>query len=297
MQIPPLAAIRVFEAAARHLSFTRAGEELGMTQAAVSYQIRILEERLGAPLFLRRPREVQLTSLGKELARPTTEAFNILRETYAPAVGKKGTLSISAPASIAMHWLSQRLGKFQLDHPELAVRMDSSDTIVDFARDDFDAAIRYGKGDWPGLECHWLMDYSFSPMLAPELAREVGVKTPADLLKLRIIDSCSPSWSLWMDQVGVEYPEIVPIPGLALGSQVYEGRAALAGQGVAMLTPRFFRFELATGSLVQPFPVEARNGKSFWLVYPTASRNRKSIRQFHRFLLDEVAAEAADSEE
>ncbi|AGT09936.1 LysR substrate-binding domain-containing protein [Paracoccus aminophilus] len=296
MHLPPLAAIRAFEAVARHLSFTRAAEELGMTQAGVSYQIRLLEERLGGPLFLRRPREVRLTRLGEELARPTTEAFDLLRETYAPTEGRNTTLAITTPLSIATHWLSQRLGKFQFAHPELALRLESSDRMMDFSRDDFDAAIRYGKGDWPGVESHLLFDYTITPMLSPRLAEEAGVRVPEDLLKLPIIDSGNPDWGVWMGKAGVRYPELVPIPGLGLGSQVNEGRAAVAGQGVAMLTPRFFRFELATGSLIQPFSLTTTNGFAHWLVYPTTSRNRPAIRQFRSFLFDEIERENAELE-
>ncbi len=292
MQIPPLAAIRVFEAAARHLSFTRAAEELGMTQAAVSYQIRVLEEKLGAKLFLRQPRELALTRLGARLASPTTEAFELLRKTFAPPEGAPATLAISSVTSLAANWLSQRLGRFQIEHPGLAVRLGSTDSVIDFQREDFDVAIRFGKGVWPGLEAYKLLDFDFSPMLAPQLMADVT--QPADLLRLPLIHSNDPNWGCWMSAAGVDYPRLVPIPGIALGTQINEGRAAIAGQGVALLTPRFFRFELATGTLVQPFSNVATNGSAYWLVHPEGYRTRPAIRQFRRFLLDEIAKEDAE---
>src|SRR5699024_7332062 len=140
-------AIRVFESAARHLSFTAAAAELGMTQAGVSYQVRVLEDRLGATLFLRRPKGLELTATGRRLARPTRDAFDLLRGAYRPARALD-TLSISTLATFAGNWLSERLGRFQIDHPGLAMRLDSSDHLVDFAREDIDVAIRYGAGQW-----------------------------------------------------------------------------------------------------------------------------------------------------
>lgn len=290
MSIPPLAALRAFEAVARHLSFTRAAEELGMTQAAVSYQIRLLEERLGAALFLRKPRGIALTETGARFARPTIDAFDLLRETYAaPAADAVSTLSISTVPTFAGAWLSQRLGKFQISHPNLAVRLETSDDLVDFGREDISVAIRGGDGNWPGLESHHLMDIEYAPMLAPELARRHELRQPADLLKLPLLDIVDPNWSVWMQQAGVPAPACPPRAGLTLSTDLHEARAALAGYGVALLTPRFFRLELATGALIQPFPLVARNGRGYWLVYPPGRRNRPEIRQFRAFLRDEIA--------
>src|SRR4051812_20084595 len=145
--LPPLAAIRVFEAAARHGSFTKAAAELGMTQAAVSYQIKVLEERVGAPLFLRRPRQVLLTDAGQRLAPAVTEAFALMRDAYAATRGAaEGVLCVSTLVTFASNWLAQHLGSFQIDHPSIAVRLDTSDCLVDFAREDIDVGIRSGRG-------------------------------------------------------------------------------------------------------------------------------------------------------
>lgn len=292
MSIPPLAALRAFEAVARHLSFTRAADELGMTQAAVSYQIRLLEERLGTPLFLRKPREITLTETGALFARPTVDAFDLLRETYSdPSADAVSTLSISTVPTFAGAWLSPRLGKFQMSHPNLAVRLETSDNIVDFGREDITVAIRAGDGDWPGLESHFLMDIEYTPMLSPELAKKHAPREPADLLKLPLLDVVDPNWAVWFTQMGVPLPACPPRAGLTLSTDLHEARAALAGYGVALLTPRFFRFELATGGLVQPFPEVAKNGRAYWLVYPKGRRNRPAIRRFRAFLLDEIATD------
>ncbi len=292
MAIPPLAALRAFEAVARHLNFTRAAEELGMTQAAVSYQIRLLEERMGAPLFLRKPREVSLTETGALLARPTVDAFEILREAYAaPTADMVSNLSISSVPTFAGAWLSPRLGKFQMCNPDLAVRLETSDALVDFAREDISVAIRAGNGNWSGLTAQRLMDVEYTPMLSPELAEKCELREPADLLKLPLLDRADPNWSGWMRAAGVDFWETPPKPGLTLTTDLYEAKAALAGYGVALLTPRFFSFELATGGLIQPFPLVHKNGRSYWLVYPPGRRNRPAIRKFRAFLLDEIASD------
>lgn len=292
--LPPLAALRVFDATARLLSFTAAARDLGMTQAGVSYQIRLLEDRLGGPLFLRKPKGIELTALGARLARPTHDAFDMLRAAYAPATGHE-TLSISTLPTLAGNWLSQRLGRFQIDNPGLAVRLDASDHLVDFAREDIDVAIRMGGGDWPGLTAHRLFEVDFAPMMSRSSAERYGPFTdPAQIVPLPWIDAADPSWSAWLATLGVMREcDCPPRAALTLGTQIHEARAAMAGEGVAMLTPRFFRFELATGALVQPFAQTASNGKAYWLVYPPARRNRPAIRAFRKFLLAELAAEDA----
>lgn len=292
MSIPPLAALRAFEAVARHLSFTRAAEELGMTQAAVSYQIRLLEERLGTPLFLRKPRGIVLTETGALFARPTVDAFDMLRETYSdPSADAVSTLSISTVPTFAGAWLSQRLGKFQMGHPNLAVRLETSDNIVDFAREDITVAIRAGDGDWPGLEAHFLMPIAYTPMLSPDLARKHRLEQPSDLLKLPLLDRDDAYWALWMREAQVDFVERYGKPGLIMSTDLHEARAALAGYGVAMLMPRFFRHELSSGTLIQPFAQLSSMGRGFWLVYPKGRRNRPAIRKFRAFLLDEIACE------
>lgn len=289
MTIPPLAALRAFEAVARHLSFTRAAEELGMTQAAVSYQIRLLEERLGGPLFLRKTREIVLTELGTRFSRPTVEAFDLLREAFAdPAADHAATLSISTVPTLAGAWLSSRLGRFQLQNPDLAVRLETNDHLIDFAREDFSVAIRAGTGDWAGLTAHFLMRVEYTPMLSPELALKHDLREPADLLRMPLLDAGDPNWGVWMREAGLDYPECPPRAGLTLTTDLHEARAALAGFGVALLTPRFFRYELATGGLIQPFPQVSQTGRGYWLVYPSRRRNRPAIRKFRSFLLEEV---------
>lgn len=289
--LPPLQAIRVFEAVARHLSFTKAAQELGMTQAAASYQIKLLEERIGAPLFLRRPKQIELTEPGQRLAPAVSEAFSILGQAYAAARGgADGLLCVTTVLTFASNWLAQHLGSFQIAHPALAVRLDTSSRLTDFAREDVDLAIRSGGGKWPGLEAHKLLDADFTPMLSPRLAASIGgVKEPADLLRLPILDPGDIWWSQWFEAAGVGAHDLAKRPGSSMGAQAYEANAAMAGHGVAILTRALFKNEIADGRLVQPFDLVGDDGHAYWLVYPTARRNVPKIRAFRDWILAEIA--------
>ncbi|MGB3539224.1 MAG: LysR substrate-binding domain-containing protein [Mesorhizobium sp.] len=291
-QLPPLAAVRVFEAAARHLSFTRAAEELGMTQAAVSYQIKVLEERVGTLLFLRKPRQVALTEPGQHLAAAAGDAFALLAQAYAEARGDaEGVLSITTVLTFASNWLARHLGSFQMAHPSLAVRVDASGTLLDLTRENFDIAIRSGKGKWPGLVTHPLVWADFTPMLSPGLAAKIGgVKEPADLLKLPILEPSDPWWLQWFTAAGVPTTDLATRPDSRMGAQTYEANAAIAGQGVAILTRPFFLAELAEGRLIQPFDLVCNDGHGYWLAYPETSRNAPKVRVFRDWLLAEVKA-------
>jgi LysR family transcriptional regulator, glycine cleavage system transcriptional activator len=291
--LPPLAAVRVFESVARHLSFTKAAAELGMTQAAVSYQIKVLEDRIGVPLFLRRPRQVELTEAGQRFAPQITQAFALISEAYATLRNvADGTLVISTLQTFASNWLARRLGSFQMKNPSLAVRLHTDGRMVDFSREEVDIGIRSGGGNWPGLVRHQLMRAEFTPMLSPALAASSGVKEPADLLKLSVLDPSDPWWETWFAAAGVTETGLARRPGTSMGSQASEANAAVAGQGVAILTPAFVAEELADGRLIQPFELLATDGNAYWLVYPESRRNAPKIRAFRDWLLAEVARSA-----
>ena len=293
-KLPPLSAIRAFEAAARHGSFTKAAEELGMTQAAVSYQVKLLEDRLGAPLFLRQARRVVLSETGRRLAPPVTEAFQRLQAAFAATrETNERVLSVTVIQSFATSWLVPRLGTFQMAHPDIAVRVDASGRIVDLAREDIDVGIRTGSGDWPGLKAHLLMPSEFTPLCSPEfLARSGPLASPADLLKLPLLDWRDPWWRQWFALAGVPDPQPAAPAMIEVDSQVMLGRAALVGQGVAILTPAYFAAELADGRLVQPFALTGRSESSFWLVYLQERQNAPKIRAFRDWMLAEVKRDA-----
>lgn len=284
--LPPLAAIRVFEEAARCKNFTIAASKLGMTQAAVSYQIKVLEERVGAPLFVRQARGVALSVPGARFAERATEALDILGDAFSEAKGlSQETLAISVIPTFGTNFLAQHLGAFQMENPNLAVRVEVSDGLVDFVSDGLDLAIRGGKGKWPGLISHLLMPTRFTPMLSRELADSIGgIGEPADLLKLPIISRADPWWRLWLNAAGLDRAELADLPNQHFGPQILEANAAIAGQGIAMLTPAFFQNELAGGQLIQPFELTCDDGSGYWLVFPESHRNSAKIRKFRIWL-------------
>ena len=286
--LPPLATLRVFEATARLLSFTGAAQELGMTQAAVSYQIKTLEERIGTPLFLRRPRQVMLTDAGARLLPHVSEAFAILSNAFASLSGATDkVLRISCLQTFAAQWLVRRIGSFQLKHPELALRLDTSQHLISFDDDQFDAAIRSGDGKWPGLISHRLLPVRYTAMLSPDLAKRAGgIREPADLLKLPFIDPDDPWWGQWFSAAGVNVQGEMRSPRSSLSSQYLAAEAAIAGQAAAILTPALFTTEIAAGLLVQPFETLCDSGTAYWLVYPERRRNSPKIQAFRDWLLD-----------
>lgn len=288
LPLPPLAALRAFEAAARLGSFTKAGEELGMTQAAVSYQIKALEDRVGAPLFERRPRQVTLTETGRAFAPAIAEAFERIAAAFAEARGLvRDTLTLSVVPTIATNWLAQNLGHFQVTQPNLAVRLDSTAALVDLRGGDADVGIRGGYGDWPDLEAILLLKARFSPMLSPRLAETIGgVKEPADLLRLPLLEPDDAWWTGWLGGMGVAFSPAETKPSVLLGSQIFVARSAIAGNGVAVLTPELYGSEVEHGLLFQPFPQTFTDGLGYWLIYPKGRGNVPKIRAFREWVLE-----------
>jgi LysR family glycine cleavage system transcriptional activator len=296
--LPPLSAIRAFEAAARHQSFTRAAVELGMTQAAVSYQIKVLEDRVSAPLFVRGPRGVSLTETGRRLAPAIGDAFAQLRAAFdALSEASESVLAVTALGTFATNWLVPRLGGFQLAHPRIAVKLDVSPELVDFSRGEFDVGVRSGDGNWPSLVAHPLFAAAYTPMISPRLIERIGpITEPADLLKpsVDLIDPTDYWWVDWFEAAGVSAPDLSNRRGgVRLLNQQLAGRAALAGQGVAILMPAFFADELASGLLVQPFPLVRQEANiHYWLVYSEARSRSRKIRAFRDWILGEAAGAA-----
>ncbi|WP_195822295.1 LysR substrate-binding domain-containing protein [Roseobacter sp. MH60115] len=289
--LPPLAAVRVFEAAARYGNFTAAASELGMTQAAVSYQIKVLEDRVGASLFHRQPRGVQVTDVGARFSDRMTASLDMIADAYAEAKGTtQGMLAVSVIPTFATNFLARRLGRFQLANPDIAVRIEVSEALVDFNASGFDLGIRGGRGDWPGLTCHKIMKTAFTPMLSPALAASIGgVSRPEDLLKLPILALSDPWWRIWFEAAGVKAADVPDSSAQNFGSQVIEANAAIAGHGVVMLTPAFFQDEIELGLLTQPFDLTCDDGSAYWLTYPESRRNAPKIRSFRKWLEGEMA--------
>jgi LysR family glycine cleavage system transcriptional activator len=293
--LPPLASVRAFEAAARLMNFTEAAQALGMTQAAVSYQIRSLEERLGISLFHRAGRRVELTAQGHALAPAIIGAFDQMRAGFASLGSESASvLTISCTLSFAHLWLAPRIGQFQMLQPDLAVRIQTSNEITDFTRESIDLAIRGGQGSWPGLDAELLTRNRIAPMCSPEfLARHGPIESAADLLSVPRLTPHDIWWDHWFTAMGVAFEDERQTAALALDSQVLEGRAAMAGQGLATLIPFFWRREIEAGLLVEPVPSQVSEIMDYWVVYPHANRNRPKIKLFRDWIKAEFAAERA----
>ena len=295
-RLPHLQGLRVFEAAARHENFTAAAVELGMTQAAVSYQVRLLEERLGLALFVRAKRRVSLSEAGRRIAPAIGTAFDGIAEALGSIVDDdEGVLTISTSQTFASHWLAARLGLFQIERPALAVRLQTSNELVDFARDEVDAAIRFGNGPWPGLSRHFLFRLHSTPVCTPEFRDHHRIAAPADLLRVPRLSPEDDWWREWLAAAGFAYPEGTRQAGIRLDSQASEGVAVLAGHGVGMMTPLYWKGELASGRLVRLFDLIVPERVGLWLVYPEHKRHRAKIRAFRDWLLREIALEAPDA--
>lgn len=288
--IPPLASVRVFEAAARHLNFTSAAAELGMTQAAVSYQVKLLEERLGVALFTRVAKRVALTEEGQAVAPLVSSAFDTLDSAFAVARAGESVLRVTAITSFATAWLAPRLGRFQLANPDIAFQLDTGKEVHDFGATGFDVGIRIGRdpGEWPGMVAHFLHRVFFTPMCSPGLT---GIDTPEQLRAVTRLGSDDRWWELWFAAAGVPY-DPGETPPTRLDAQNLEAQIVMAGQAATLLTPLLWTNELASGRLVRPFDTVAFDGKSLWLVYPEPKRNLPRIRKFRDWMLEEFATEA-----
>jgi LysR family transcriptional regulator, glycine cleavage system transcriptional activator len=295
-RLPPLAAIRAFEAAARTENFTAAAAELGMTQAAVSYQVKSLEERLGAPLFVREKGRARLTPLGQRLVPALSSAFDAIEAAFASHREEDETLlTITTTHTFANTWLAWRLGGFQMEHADLAVRMTTSNEICDLRGGDADVAIRAGNGGWDGMEEYRLFTTEFTPMASPEcidaVERKLGRKLePRDIPHQNRISPTDDWWQQWFSDNGVPADEaILRRGGIRLENQANEGHAAMGGQGFALLTPLLWKGDVAAGRLCMPFPERiSTRGWSYWLVFPRERRMVPKVKRFREWLVAEM---------
>lgn len=290
--LPPLTAIRAFEAAGRHENFSRAAEELGMTQAAISYQIRQLEDRVGRPLFVREKGRVRLSDAGRRLMPALSAAFGELAAAFASLRAEDDdVLSVNASDSIGATWLSTRVGRFQLRHPDLAVRLMLDNGLIDFGRDSFDVAIRTGRPPWPGLRADFLFRQHFSPICAPSFIERHGIEKPADLLGVERFMPNDAWWTGWFAAAGVETPLPAKRGGIVMDNQVQEANAMRDGFGIALMTPLFWKADLESGRLVQPFDTLYQPGNGQWLVHPESRVGVRKIERFREWLHEEIEAD------
>lgn len=295
-RLPPLNSIRAFEAAARHLSFTRAARELNVTQSAVSHQIKALEARLGVPLFRRLNRALLLTDEGQAYLPAVRDALDRLAEaTERLLVGEtSGTLTVSVMPSFAARWLVPRLARFRDLHPDIDVRLSASDKLVDFARDDVDVAIRYGRGTYPSLHVTRLLGEDVFPVCSPALRDgDPPLRRLADLARHTllhdIVDDICPDWPTWLRLMGADGIDTSRGPVFSDSSMLLQ--AAVDGQGVALGRSALAAADLEAGRLVKPFDVRTPLDVAYYLVCPRSTAERPKIAAFRAWLLAEADAE------
>jgi LysR family glycine cleavage system transcriptional activator len=266
-----------------------------MTQAAVSFQVKALERRLDQALFRRLHREVALTPAGERLARAAGEAMTALRSAVSDISDQgEGVLSITTMQTFAERWLAPRIGGFQVTHPKIAVRVDTSTLIADLLRGEADVAIRAGRGVWADMEAIPLLRSPLVVVGPPQAVAALGASPqPADLLDAPRVGTAA-EWAQWFEAAGVPAPPVGPArERLAADNQVLEVATALANNGFALASPIMFAGEIEAGRLVQPFEVGTPHGGGYWLVYPRDRRRTRKIAAFREWLLAQIAADPA----
>jgi len=296
-RLPPLNALRAFEAAARHLSFTRAADELSVTQAAVSHQVKTLEEQIGLPLFRRLSRGLILTDEGQALFPAVRNAFDTVAEAVDRLHARTGggALTVSVLPSFAVKWLVPRMSRFQDRHPDIDLRITAADRLVDFSRDAVDVAVRFGAGDWPGLRCDFVVDEYVTPVCAPALAAKL--EEPGDLEQMTLLHeemaplADFPVWATWLEAAGAG--GVPHDKGARFSHTHIMLQAAIDGRGVALAQWLFAADDIAEGRLVAPFPLRLATGYAYYVVCLAAAADRPKIRAFREWVMAETKAAAA----
>jgi LysR family glycine cleavage system transcriptional activator len=289
-RLPSLPALRLFEAAARHLSFTKAARELNVTQAAVSHQVRALEEQLGVKLFRRSTRRLGLTREGQRLQPAASEAFQILGRALAEIGRGEHLLSITTTPSFGARWLAPRLGRFAERHREIELSIRHTQAVLDLAREGLDLAIRWGKGRWPGVESELIGPASRIVVATPRYVRRLKLKEPRDIDRAALLhDETREDWTEWLLVAGLE-------PALARRGMVFDDenalmQAALNGQGLALAARSIAADDLQAGRLVSPFDLALAEGYGYYLVYEAGALERPKVAAFRAFLKEEGARE------
>src|SRR6266566_5781959 len=290
-RLPPLNALKAFEAAARHESFTRAAEELCVTQGAVSHQVKALEVELAIKLFNRERQRLIITEAGRDYLTVVRDALDRIALGTERLLQRQnaGMLTVSTSPDFAAKWLVHRLGHFAEAHSDIDLRVSATLHHVDFAREEVDLAVRHGDGNWPGLETVRLSAEQLFAVCSPKLLsgrRRLG--RPADILKFPLIHLDSRAdWTNWLQGTGITDAEVIHGPVLNRASMVID--AAINGQGVALARTTLAAWDIINGRLVRPFPEALRLSKTYWIICPKATSALPKIKTFRGWLMTEAA--------
>ena len=290
-RLPPLVSLRVFESVARHLSFTKAADDLHVTQAAVSHQIKNLEEWLATPLFLRLNRSIKLTKEGEIFAAALTSAFDEIAKATDAIVKNKGVQAINIATfdSIAANWLAPRIKKFQARYPDMAIKIMTHNAYSDFADGDIDVEIRYGDGDWSNFHVVKIADEDIFPVCSPKLiGRRKRPLNVADLADYGLIhDEMVMEWTDWVNAAGGSSDKATK--GLRYNHSHIVIRAAIAGEGMALGRSLLVADEIAAGRLIAPFEFRMPSKYAYYLVRPKEHGEKAWAKAFEEWLLLEAA--------
>ncbi len=293
-RLPSLNSLRAFEAAARHLSFTRAAEELNVTQAAISHQVKALESRLGLKLFRRRGRNLVLSHAGQLYALELSQAFDVMDRATRQLTrhDRAGVLTVSMLPSFAAKWFVPKLGAFRARHPDIEVRVAPSMTLTDFGREDVDVAIRYGNGHWPELAVERFLTEDVFPVCSPQLPGIEKLRQPQDIARHTLLhDDLREDWRMWLLAAGVE--GVDPERGPSFVDSAMVVQAAVEGLGLALARSALAAADLAAGRLVRPFDVSLPAEFAYYIVCPPAHTEQPAIAAFRQWLLDTVGGETS----
>ncbi|MBM3530877.1 MAG: transcriptional regulator GcvA [Alphaproteobacteria bacterium] len=293
-RMPPLNGLKAFEAAARYESFTRAAEELCVTQGAVSHQVKALEAELGLKLFNRERQRLAITQAGRDYLVVVRDAFDRIAQGTDRLLQRQsgGALAVSVSPNFAAKWLVHRLGRFAATHPQIDLRVSAQPHHVDFAREDIDLAIRHGDGNFPGLHVTRLCTEELFPVCSPKLvAGRNPLRLPSDLSRHTLIHvNDRKGWSQWLQSVGVEGVASSRGPVLDQASMAID--AAVDGQGVALSRTALVAWDLIGGRLVRPFDIAMTASFGYWIVCSKAAAKLPKIEAFTEWLLAEAAEDA-----
>lgn len=294
-RLPNLAALRAFEAAARHENFSRAAEEIHVTHGAISHQVRALEEELGVALFVRHGKRIAITPEGERFAGTLRKALAEIASAAAAlqAEGRQAKLTVTSLPSFAARWLSPRLGSFIERHPDLEVMLQSSNHLTDFVRESVDIGIRFGRGNYPGLVSEKILDDYYYPVASPRFNGGRLPRTVQELAKSPLLRCEEEPWGPWFRAAGTDLPE--PTAGLVFQDSSMMVRAAVDGQGIALARHAIAASDIASGDLVRLFEATAPCPHSYFLVCPPESLRKPQVQAFRDWLLGEIAKQAEES--
>jgi LysR family glycine cleavage system transcriptional activator len=287
-RLPPMQALRAFDAAARTGSLTRAAEALHLTHGAISHQIKALEDEFGVKLVERSGRGIRLTDEGERFAArlrgALTEIGDAVREITTRSNPRQ--LRLSTLPSFAARWLLPRITRFTKAHPDIDLEIRTNNSLVDFRREDVDVAIRHGLGQWPGLIVEHLLDDITFPVCSPRLNGGKLPKRPADLERYPLLRGEGEQWKTWFEAAGLDWPE--PDRGPLYSDSSHMLQAAIEGQGVAIARSSILGDDLRNGVLVKLFDIEVHNPRKYYLVYPPRMKDSPKLEAFRSWLRQEL---------